>query len=166
MTPDGRWLVCVRERDGEPEHVNDLVALPTRRLGGAARDRLRPRLLRSPRVSPDGTQIAWLAWDHPRMPWEGWSSTCGFDGRPQRLVAGGPAEAIVQPEWSPDGVLHYSSDRTGWWNLYREDGEPVTALEAEIGGPLWVFGQSWYAFLDDGRIVCTYFSRRRATTSP
>ena len=88
-----------------------------------------------PRVSPDGTRIAWLAWDHPRMPWEG--CELYVDGR---LVAGGPAEAIVQPEWSPDGVLHYSSDRTGWWNLYREDGEPVTALEAEIGGPLWVFG--------------------------
>ena len=53
-------------------------------------------------------------------------------------------------------MLHYSSDRTGWWNLYRGDGEPLTALEAEIGGPLWVFGESWYAFLADGRIVCAY----------
>ena len=69
-----------------------------------------------------------------------------------------PEEAIVQPEWSPDGVLHFSSDRTGWWNLYRGDYEPVTALEAEIGGPLWVFDESWYAFLADGRIVCTVFS--------
>ena len=73
------------------------------------------------------------------------------------VVAGGPAEAIVQPAWSPDGVLHFSSDRTGWWNLYREDGTAVTAIEAEIGGPLWVFAESWYDFLADGRIVCTYY---------
>ena len=86
---------------------------------------------------------------------------CADDGvTGERLVAGGPAEAIVQPEWSPDGVLHFSSDRTGWWNLYRGDGEPVTALEAEIGGPLWVFGESWYAFLDDGRIVLHVLQRR------
>ena len=153
VTPDGRSLVCVRERDGEPEHVNDLVKLPT---DGSEEPQVIASdhdFFSSPRVSPDGTQIAWLAWDHPRMPWEG--CELYVDGR---LVAGGPAEAIVQPEWSPDGVLHYSSDRTGWWNLYRADGEPVTALEAEIGGPLWVFGQSWYAFLDDGRIVCTSFS--------
>ena len=153
VTPDGRRLVCVRERDGEPEHINDLVTFPS---DGSEE----PQVLASghdfyssPRVSPDGTQIAWLAWDHPRMPWEG--CELYVDGR---LVAGGPAEAIVQPEWSPDGVLHYSSDRTNWWNLYRgEDGEPLTALEAEIGGPMWEFGQRWYAFLNDGRIVCTYF---------
>jgi dipeptidyl aminopeptidase/acylaminoacyl peptidase len=151
VTPDGRRLVCVRERDGEPEHVNDLVSLPT---DGSEEPQVIASghdFFSSPRISPDGTQIAWLAWDHPRMPWEG--CELYVDGR---LVAGGPAEAIVQPEWSPDGVLHYSSDRTNWWNLYRE-GEPLTALDAEIGGPMWEFGQRWYAFLADGRIVCTYF---------
>jgi dipeptidyl aminopeptidase/acylaminoacyl peptidase len=155
VTPDGGSLVCVRERDGEPEHVNDIVRLPT---DGSKE----PEVIASghdfysaPRISPDGTQIAWLAWDHPRMPWEG--CELYVDGR---LIAGGPAEAIVQPEWSPDGVLHWSSDRTNWWNLYR-DGEPLTALEAEIGGPMWEFGQRWYAFLDDGRIVCTSFAQGR-----
>ncbi len=151
VTPDGRRLVCVRERDGEPEYVNDLISLAT---DGSEEPQVIASghdFFSSPRISPDGTRIAWLAWDHPRMPWEG--CELYVDGR---VVAGGPAEAIVQPEWSPDGVLHYCSDRTNWWNLYR-DGEPLTALEAEIGGPLWVFGQSWYAFLPDGRIVCTYF---------
>ena len=41
-------------------------------------------------------------------------------------MAGGPSESIWQPEWSPDGVLHFVSDRDGWWNLYR-DGEQLTA---------------------------------------
>ncbi|MDA0168125.1 prolyl oligopeptidase family serine peptidase [Solirubrobacter taibaiensis] len=159
----GAHLICVRERAAEPEHVNELVAIP---LDGGD-----PILLEAghdfyaaPRVSPDGTQIAWLAWDHPRMPWEGSElhvaefSKEGLSLFKKRLVAGGAAEAIVQPEWSPDGVLHYSSDRTGWWNLYREDGTAVTALEAEVGGPMWVFGESYYTFLADGRIVLAYFS--------
>ena len=34
-------------------------------------------------------------------------------------VAGSADESIFQPEWSPDGVLYFVSDRTGWWNLYR-----------------------------------------------
>ena len=158
----GDWIVCVRERVAEPEHVNELVAFSTD-------GHVEPRVIAyghdfyaAPRISPDGAQLAWLTWDHPRMPWEGselWTAQFR-DGSvtDERLVAGGPAEAIVQPEWSPDGVLHFSSDRTGWWNLYRGDYEPVTALEAEVGGPLWVFDESWYAFLADGRIVCTVFS--------
>ena len=157
----GDWVVCVRERVAEPEHVNELVAFSTD-------GRVAPRVIAyghdfyaAPRISPDGAQLAFLTWDHPRMPWEGTELRLAQfrDGslHDERVVAGGPEEAIVQPEWSPDGVLHFSSDRTGWWNLYRGDGEPVTALEAEVGGPLWVFDESWYAFLADGRIVATVF---------
>ena len=159
----GDHLLCVRERVAEPEHVNELVAIP---LDGGD-----PLVLEAghdfyaaPRVSPDGTRMAWLAWDHPRMPWEGSElhvaefSKEGLSLFRKRLVAGGEAEAIVQPQWSPDGVLHYCSDRTGWWNLYREDGTAVTALEAEVGGPMWVFGESYFTFLADGRIVLVYFS--------
>ena len=162
ITPDGAWLLCVRERDGDPEHVNELVALPA---DGSAEPHVIAAghdFYAAPRVSPDGRRLAWLTWDHPRMPWEGtelWVAELGPEATlsGERLVAGGAAEAIVQPEWSPDGVLHYCSDRTDWWNLYRgEEGEPLTALEAEIGGPMWVFGESWYAFLPDGRVVCVY----------
>ena len=160
----GEWLVCVRESDGRKEHLNELVALP---VDGSAE----PHVIASghdfyaaPRISPDGTQICWLAWDHPRMPWEGSELYVAPFGEGQvgepRLVAGGPAEAIVQPEWSRDGVLHFSSDRSGWWNLYTEAGQ-LTDVEGEIGGPMWVFGETFYGFLDDGRIVCTYFQGGR-----
>jgi len=27
---------------------------------------------------------------------------------------------IFQPEWSPEGVLYFVSDRSGWWNLTDE----------------------------------------------
>ena len=97
------------------------------------------------------------------MPWEGselWVLDCDGERPASGTSPAARREAIVQPEWSPDGVLHYSSDRTGWWNLYRGDGEPVTAVEGEIGGPLWVLGESWYTFLADGRIVCSVVKRR------
>jgi dipeptidyl aminopeptidase/acylaminoacyl peptidase len=56
-------------------------------------------------------------------------------------------------------VLHFTSDRTGWWNLYAlkgESAEPLHRMDAEFGVPQWVFGQSRYAFLPDGTIACIY----------
>lgn len=116
----------------------------------------------SPVISPDGKKLAWLTWDLPNMPWDGtevW--TADFEGKVThvRKVAGGESESIFEPAWSPKGVLHYVSDKTGWWNLYRETGEksePVYPLEAEFGLPQWVFGMSTYGFLGED-ILCTYF---------
>ena len=110
------------------------------------------------------------------MPWDGtelWLGELLQDGTIThvRRVAGGPDESIFQPEWSPSGVLHFVSDRTGWWNLYRanfEGGatgaevEPLCEMEAEFGEPQWVFGMSSYAFVSDERIVCAYTERGRA----
>jgi dipeptidyl aminopeptidase/acylaminoacyl peptidase len=118
----------------------------------------------APRLSPDGRQLAWLCWDHPRMPWQGtelWVADIAGDGSllNGRLVAGGPAESICQPEWSPAGVLHFVSDQTGWWNLYRFRDGVVQALcprEAEFGAPHWTFGGSMYGFRSASEIVCTY----------
>ena len=119
----------------------------------------------TPRISPDGTKLAWLAWDLPYLPWDGselWVADLDASGAVsgERLVAGSAAaESIFQPEWGPDGVLHFVSDRTDWWNLYREvDGEvrAICPMDAEFGWPQWVFGVSTYAFLDDGRIACIW----------
>ena len=118
----------------------------------------------APRLSPDGRQLAWLCWDHPRMPWQGtelWVADVAPDGSlvDGRLIAGGMDESICQPEWSPDGLLHFVSDRSGWWNLYRFEHGVVHALcprEAEFGGPHWVFGGSMYGFRSADEIVCTY----------
>ncbi|MBL6750266.1 MAG: S9 family peptidase [Nevskia sp.] len=118
----------------------------------------------SPRLSPDGSRLAWLSWNHPNMPWDGcdlWLAELGADGRPgePRHVAGGPQESIFQPEWSPAGELVFASDRSGWWNLYRWRGgrsEPLLPMSAEFGEPQWVFGMSDYVFDDAGRIVARY----------
>ena len=118
----------------------------------------------APRLSPDGGKLAWLSWDHPRMPWQGtelWLAEVLPDGAlasPQ-LVAGGVDESVCQPEWSPDGVLHFVSDRSGWWNLYRMRGASVTALcpmQAEFASPHWTFGVAMYGFRSKDEIVCTY----------
>jgi dipeptidyl aminopeptidase/acylaminoacyl peptidase len=118
----------------------------------------------SPRLSPDGSQLAWLSWDHPRMPWQGtelWLADIGADGTlvNGRLIAGGEDESVGQPEWSPNGLLHFVSDRSGWWNLYRFDHgvvHPLCPREAEFGGPHWVFGNAMYGFISDSEIACTY----------
>ena len=123
----------------------------------------------SPRLSPDGRRLAWLSWDHPRMPWQGtelWMAEVAADGRldtPAR-VAGGPQESICQPEWSPAGTLHFVSDRSGWWNLYclREDAGGASAIEAlcpmaaEFATPHWTFGNSLYGFGAGGEIIASY----------
>ncbi|MFC5510650.1 S9 family peptidase [Massilia jejuensis] len=118
----------------------------------------------APRISPDGRQLAWLCWDHPRMPWQGtelWVADLQPDGSlvDGRLVAGGMTESICQPEWSPDGLLHFVSDRSGWWNLYRFEGgvvHPLCPRDAEFGGPHWSFGASMYGFRSAEEIICTY----------
>jgi dipeptidyl aminopeptidase/acylaminoacyl peptidase len=118
----------------------------------------------APRLSPDGQSLAWLSWDHPHMPWQGtelWLAAVRADGTLElpHLVAGGADESICQPEWSPDGVLHFVSDRSGWWNLYRYAAgalQPLFTRAAEFAVPHWTFGVSMYGFRAAGEIVCTY----------
>lgn len=165
ISPDGRWLICVRERHTEDAVLNEIVALPT---DGSAE----PRLLAgghdfysAPRLNPAGNRLAWLTWDIPQMPWDGtqlWEAEIGPGAEmgEARLVTGGPETSVGQPRYSPDGRLHYISDRSGWWNIYSDDpesgGRPVLSRQAEFAGPDWVFGQSSYVFLSDGTLVTTW----------
>ena len=158
-------LIAVREdHGGDGEAVNTIAAIYPEEGGrteplGSGND-----FYSSPRLSPDGSQLAWLTWNHPDMPWDAaelWVAAVDDDGSlgDATRVAGGPGESVVQPEWSPDGILHFVSDRSDWWNLYRwRDGrvEPITQLEAEFAAPQWVFRMSTYDFDGPGRIVCTY----------
>ena len=125
----------------------------------------------SPALSPDGRSLAWLAWNHPDMPWDAttlWRAELDAAGRPSgaRIVAGGPGESIFQPSWSPGGDLYFVSDRSGWWNLHRLRGGAVQAvcpMEAEFGRPQWAFGMSTYGFDADGHIVCRIEENGRAS---
>jgi len=157
-------MICVREdhRDSSRQAVNTIVGVDVAGLHEGNVLVAGNDFYSSPRLSPDGSRLAWLTWNHPNMPWDGtelWVGELGDDGSTSaaELAAGGLEESIFQPEWSPDGVLHFVSDRNGWWNLYRwHDGrvEPLVEMKAEFGRPGWVFGMSTYAFESAGRIVC------------
>ncbi|MFL6036935.1 MAG: prolyl oligopeptidase family serine peptidase, partial [Gaiellaceae bacterium] len=148
----GTRVICVRESHGGGEAVNELVSFPVD--GGEVTTLHTGRdFYAAPRAGPGG-RLAYLAWDHPLLPFLG--CELWVDGE---KVAGGAEEAIFQPEWGPDGALYWVSDAAdGWWNLYR-DGERLTALEAEFGYPAWVFGLRTYDFLENGRIACTLVER-------
>ena len=126
----------------------------------------------TPRISPDGTRLAWLSWRHPQMPWDGtelWVADIdaggGLSGATR--VAGGPSESIYQPGWSPDGTLYFVSDRDGWWKLYRWDGSVShmvmtnAAPDEEFGRPQWIFETATWAFAGRSRIVVSYTRRGR-----
>ena len=161
-----RCLICVLEdhtgKDDLP--VNTLVSVDP---GGSREVKVLAAgndFYASPRLHPDGEELAFLTWNLPNMPWDGTElqvARLKDDGSldPCRSVAGGRAESIFQPEWSPNGRLYFVSDRSGWWNIYREGDAAVEAVcrrEAEFGLPQWVFGLSTYAFESEELIISSY----------
>ena len=181
ITPAGKWffadatldltrkrLIAVREDHSDPdrEAVTTLVSIPLEGEASAG-DVIASGydFYSTPRLSPDGSQLAWLAWRHPQMPWDGtelWLANVTATGSliNERRIAGGPTESIYQPGWTSDGTLFFVSDRDGWWKLYRWDASaPVTAVVPagiEFGRPQWIFGTSTWAPLRDGRMVVSY----------
>ena len=159
---------CVRERHENGTVRRDLAAVP---LGGSAASdpaAIRPvvagsHFLASARLSPDGRWLAWIAWDHPQMPWDGTElrvaefradGTCGE----HRTLLGSMTESVLQPEWLDTDRLLAVSDSSGFWNLYRVgldglDAAPVAPVAADIGGPMWQLGGRWYEPLPDGRVL-------------
>ena len=157
--PGGREVWCVLEEftgDGATDVTRLLAAVPLD--GSAAEDPDAVReladdrhFLTGPRLSPDGRRLAWIAWDHPDMPWDGTELRVADDRRATarsgraRTVAGGPEESVAQGAWLDATTLAIVSDRDGWWNLHRVERDdrtgrrPVPA-EEEFGGPLWKIG--------------------------
>lgn len=159
-------IICIQEAHGETakEPVNSIVSID---ITGT----VNPQVLvsgsdfySSPRSSPNNGQLAWLAWNHPNMPWDGtelWIAEVDAAGAlvNPRMVAGSVSESIFQPEWSPDNVLYFASDRNDWWNIYRYAGgaaEILIELEAECAVPQWVFGLSTYGLIGRDRVACTF----------
>jgi dipeptidyl aminopeptidase/acylaminoacyl peptidase len=124
----------------------------------------------APQLSPDGTRLAWIAWNHPAMPWDEthlWLAGVDAAGTltNARCVAGeAGGEAIVEAHWTPGGTLLFASDRSNWWNLYALRGDRIAALapiEAEIGEPPWLFGRPSFAPVDEERMLCAYVRNGR-----
>jgi len=167
----GRCLFCVREdhtAGGEPR--NTVVVLDTTAPTAADDPGSGGTVLFSasdfvayPRVSRDGRRLAWIAWNHPDMPWDAAQLHVADLDRDRithaTVIAGGPHEAVLEPQWNEDGSLYFISDRSGWWNLYRyRDAriEPVLSMPAEMAGPLWTLGQANFALLGADRAALRY----------
>ncbi|HEY0938402.1 MAG TPA: prolyl oligopeptidase family serine peptidase [Trebonia sp.] len=184
LSPDSAEIWCVRETvlplDGaEPPagfHVGgglavrrEIVAVPVD--GSAAADPAAIRVLVSgaqffafPTPSPDGTQLAWINWNHPNMPWDGTELRVGpVSGRPvpvaeATLVMGGAEESVLAPRWRDEFTLYVISDTSGWWNLYEVAAaggtpRPLHPLAEEFAGPLWQLGGRPFELLADGRLA-------------
>ena len=162
-------LICLREDHSEIDGKDEVVSIVSISLTHGKKDNGRVLIegndfYSSPRLSPDGTKLAWLTWCLPNMPWdtsELWVADLTDEGTlfNRRLIGGGDSESILQPEWSPDGTLYYISDRSGWWNIYcwqHDKAVPLIKMSAEFGVPPWSLGTSNYAFESATKIVCAY----------
>ncbi len=162
--PDGSWLVAVMESHDGSEVLNQVVVIPTNGDGEPVVVVSGSDFVSTPRVSPDGRWLSWIRWDHPNMPWDG-TELCAaplFDG-PRlgnvQVVAGGPHESVHAANWTADGRLLFSTDRSGFWNLHQwtpgdSNDRAITELVgSEIGSPPWVFGVQPWTELSDGSLV-------------
>lgn len=163
----GRLLAVREDNTTGPAPRRDIVEIPLD--GSAEKDAARlsslvhgSDFLAHPALSPDGTRLAWIAWDHPHMAWDRAELRVerleGGDGPEWTTVAGGESSPL-QPVWVGEDDLVYADDPTGRWNLWRLRltadlrHQPIAPADADTGGPLWVLGTRWFAVLDDDRIV-------------
>jgi dipeptidyl aminopeptidase/acylaminoacyl peptidase len=169
LSPDGREIWCVREAHAADGAITRaIVAVPLDGSAATAPSAVRVLVtgadfFASPTPSPDGTALAWISWDHPRMPWDGTElrvgPAAGTTVASSTLVMGGPAESVLHPEWADSGSLYAVSDASGWWNLYQVDAaagatpRPLCPRQEEFGGPMWQLGARPYVMLDDGRLA-------------
>ena len=157
-------VVCEEHNDGqEPENYLASIALNSQTpaiekfVSGAD-------FYAYPRISPDQSQLCWIEWRHPNMPWDAtqlWQATIsnGYLIEKQRVAGGDNNQAIFQPHWSPNNTLYYVSDITNWWNIYRFEngiGAPVLRMNAEFATPLWQLGMTTFDFIDANTIACIW----------
>ena len=169
LSPGGDEVWCVRERHADGRITRAIVAVPLDGSAADAADAVRVLVSGSdfyafPAPSPDGRALAWICWDHPRMPWDGTELRMAMIGDPrQRVVMGGDQESVLAPVWRDDHSLYAVSDRSGWWNLYVADlagsaaaPRPLSPRAEEFAAPLWQLGTYPFAVLGDGRLAVSH----------
>lgn len=177
------YAVCEdHSGDGEPE--NYLVSIPLDGSGARDADRVTrvfsgTDFVMAPTISPDGTKLAWLTWNHPHMPWTGAQlrvASLDFSGNIDRQLTLIKEEdvAVYEPRWTLSGDLIHVDDSNGWANLYRTEGfnwiegeeanQWMTRLrtrrlhpsEKAFSHPHWQLGLHSFDNLDDEHLVCSW----------
>lgn len=164
LSPDGRWVAYVHSAEG----VDGLALIDIEGREFPRKLAYGTDFVMQPAWHPSGDRLAYIAWDQPRMPWDGAELrqlTLSRDpqGIPytveRETLAGGDDISTFQPEYSPDGRwLSYVSDESGWWQLYLRDTASgavrrLTHDEAEYGWPAWAQGIRQYGWSHDSQWI-------------
>jgi dipeptidyl aminopeptidase/acylaminoacyl peptidase len=158
-----RRILAVGERHGTGARFPDNLIVAVDLDTGAVRPLVEGRdFYAELTLSRDG-RLAFLAWDHPHMPWdaaEAWVGELGSQGevRSLRPVAGRDGAAAFQPTFAPDGRVYVSVETNDRFRVHRvePDGSLVCVIrtDAELFLPLWMIGTEVFAFRDAHRVVC------------
>lgn len=166
ISPDGNWVAFVHSY----EHTDGLALVDTRGAHWPRKLAYGSDFVMQPAWHPAGEYLAYIAWNHPQMPWDGSELhliTLEYDrqGWPtaavNEVLIGDTQTAIQQPEFSPDGrYLAYISDQSGWnqltiCDLAKRAHRQVTTAKAEHGQPGWMQGIRAYGWLPDSRSLIT-----------
>ena len=163
LSPDGAWLLFVHSY----ERKDVLAVVDTRGKHWPVKLHEGRDFYMQPAWSPDGKRVAWIAWDHPNMPWDGtdlmvadFTVTADSPALSNvRSPIGGPDTAIFQPEYLPDGSgIVYVSDEGGIGQLYLYrwgSGEAVrlTNGSGDYAKPAWAQGMRSFTVSPDSRAV-------------
>lgn len=125
--------------DVHPHHMNLILAVQEDHSGETVENRI--ALINSddktvkivcqgadfycaPKFNHDATKVCWTQWNHPDMPWTGsdlyvadWVN--GAVTNAKHIAGKAGQEGVGQPKWHEDGTLFFTSDRTGFAQLYR-----------------------------------------------
>ena len=164
----GRKMLAVREkRYQDKENVNSICWLSLDSQHSKVQDLVCDAdFVARPCVSPDGSKVAWMEWNHPDMPWDSSKIKlgdlhCDADTvrvENIRLVAGGEGRSVCQPGFLSHGMLCFAMDSDAdaasyenFWNLHQWSADAGVVLLtqdcAEYGEPHWNFGNSrWVEF--------------------
>ena len=158
-------IIAVHEDHTNPNKIiNSLVSIGLESPNNMILIKSGADFYSSPSLNPNGTKLAWIEWDHPNMPWDNTSlhiSNLSANGDliNSKQISGFQNESVLNPIWSPDGILHYISDCSGWWNIFclKNDEEiNLTPIEAEFTQPQWQLGINFYDFISKDKIICAY----------
>jgi acetyl esterase/lipase len=113
-------------------------------------------------VSPDQSQLAWISWEHPQMPWDGTQlRLADIDSHGNlvdiRVLAGCETEAVNSPVWSGNEKLFFISDASGFWNVWESDTNgsirQLVSESAEWAHPMWLVGTHLLRIMESGELV-------------